>query len=470
MKLKTVHLFTIGCQMNVHDSEQILRGLNPLGYRFTESAHQADLVIVNTCTIRAKAEQKAFSLLGRLAEWKRDRPQMIIGVGGCLAQQEGQKIFDRAPHVDLVFGTQAIGRLPDLLRRIEQQRCRIVDVEMTGARVAFGPGDAHVQNVGVSHFVTIMQGCDNFCTYCVVPHVRGRETSRPPEAILAEIQTLVSAGVREVTLLGQNVNSYGKKEGLCSFAQLLERIDAIPGLLRIRFTTSHPKDLSEDLMVAIRDLEKVCTHIHLPVQSGANDVLKRMNRRYTRESYLDKVNRLRSLVADIAITSDIIAGFPGETHADFSQTLDLIRTVGFDSLFAFIYSDRPSAPAAGFRDKVAEPVKKDRLSQILELQGRITMEKHRAQVARTLPVLVEGYSKRQKETTAEWPEAIQWSGRTEANTIVNFIPGNDAASCARIETGRIVNVQIERALSHSLWGTPVCDAGLGLKGEPSYAA
>ena len=338
MITKHLYINTIGCQMNVYDSEQIARGMKTLRYKLTSFPDKADLIIVNTCAIREKAEQKVFSFLGRLDALKRKKPDLIIGVGGCVAQQEGAKILARVPHIDLVFGTNAIGRLPGIIEKIESKKCRVVDVEMTEEIEELDFISDKYDEGKITSYVTIMQGCDNYCTYCVVPYVRGKEASRYPEIIVSEIRNIVESGVKEVTLLGQNVNSYGKKKGLCSFPELLTLVNEIDGLLRIRFTTSHPKDLSDDLIIAFKHLDKLCNHIHLPVQSGSNNVLKRMNRKYTREIYLEKVDKLRNVCPDIAITSDIIVGFPGEEVADFRKTLDLIKQVEFDGLFAFKYS------------------------------------------------------------------------------------------------------------------------------------
>jgi len=470
---KYLYINTIGCQMNVYDSEQIGIRLAALGYRRTESVDKADLVIVNTCTIRAKAEQKAFSFLGRLTGLKRKKPGLIIGIGGCVAQQEGEKILKRVPHLDLVFGTQAIDRLPGLIRKIEDKRCRIVDVAMAEKPdlpdALFSPR----HDSQVSRFLTIMRGCENFCTYCVVPYVRGRETSRHPDSIVTEIRELVQSGVKEVTLLGQNVNSYGKKEGLCSFPQLLSRVNTLEGLLRIRFTTSHPKDFDEDLINAFSINEKLCNHIHLPVQSGSNRMLKRMNRKYTRELYLDKVTKLRDTCAEIAITSDIIVGFPGETDADFDETLDLMRAVEFDGLFAFMYSDRPNAPAAQFKDKVSEQQKSEKLQILLELQENITKMKNQALIGSIQPILAEGFSKKQLSGSLDHLyHAVQWTGRTSTNKIVHFYQNDNPDGCGSIIAGKLVHVKIERAYSHSLWGKPVDIefTAEGLKGEKSYAA
>ncbi len=470
---KRVYINTIGCQMNVYDSERIVNSLIPLGYETTPSVESADLIITNTCTIREKAEQKAFSFLGRLAKLKRKNKDLIIAVGGCVAQQQGQTILKRMSHVDLVFGTRALGRLPLAIEKIAKQRCRIVDVDMSSS-LEDEALQSHVLKADtVSKFVTIMRGCDNFCAYCVVPHVRGREISRDPALIIKEIEQLVNEGVREVTLLGQNVNSYGKKEGLCTFVELLSRINTIEGLSRIRFTTSHPKDLSGELINAFGSLEKLCNHLHLPIQSGSNRILKRMNRKYTREAYLTKVAELRVACPEISITTDIIVGFPGETLADFEDTLSLIRQMRYDSLFVFNYSDRPLVPSRKFTPKVPEKDKNTRLQQVLDVQKTITEEIHAARVGQTMPVLVEGHSKRQKMEYSERIDTpLQWSGRTTCNKIVNFIADGSTKAAPADFTGETVCVSIERALSHSLWGklkekASDCSA---LKGDRSYAA
>lgn len=325
----------------------------------------------------------------------------------------------------------------------------------------------------VSRFVTIMHGCDNFCTYCVVPYVRGRESSRQPDRILAEIRELVDNGVREVTLLGQNVNSYGKKEGLPDFTSLLEKINDIDGLKRIRFTTSHPKDLSENLIGAFGRLNKLCHHIHLPVQSGADSILKRMNRNYTSTQYLDKIKKLRQVCPDMAITSDIIVGFPGETERDFAATLELIETVGYDGLFAFKYSDRPNAPATRFSAKVAEHDKDQRLQRVLELQEAITLAKNRDLVGLTQEVLIESYRQKPSNGMGTAGEG-QWTGRTSTNKIVHMPAGDTAAGQADdIGQGFIIPVLIKKAFAHSLWGLPDGSGARtvnGPKGESSHAA
>lgn len=457
MHTKYVYIYTIGCQMNVYDSQQMEAFLAPYGYTATDDIDAADLIIANTCTIRAKAEQKAFSFLGRLATAKARRPELIVAIGGCVAQQEGKRILRRVPHVDIVFGTHAVSRLPDMVQQVAQRRCRIVDtaqVEGIDAR-EFLPVQAAPSPVNA--FITIMRGCDNYCTYCVVPHVRGREASRAAADIVAEIGLLVAGGVREVTLLGQNVNSYGQKEDWADFADLLTQVNAIEGLERIRFTTSHPKDLSESLMKAFRDLPKLCPHIHLPVQSGSDRILKKMNRKYTRADYLDRVARLREYCPGIAITSDIIVGFPGETEADYAATQSLIEAVGYDSLFVFMYSDRPNAAATRFGDKVDEAVKRQRLQQILTQQEVHTRRAHEALVGQRLEVLVEGRSKldngAEKAEERDRDEAgVQWMGRTGGNKIVNFNLAPIPAEVPENLTGHSVSVIIQRALAHSLWG------------------
>ena len=473
MKSKLLHINTIGCQMNVYDANQIAGVLAPLGYTGTDAIETADMVIVNTCTIREKAEQKAFSFLGRLAKIKKANPALIVAVGGCVAQQEGQAILKRMPHVDLVFGTHAIFRLPEMVRRIETSRCRIVDVRLSETIEADEPSTGSISGGQVAAFVTVMRGCDNFCTYCVVPHVRGREASRHPDRIVEEIRMLVGKGVREVTLLGQNVNSYGHKEGLCTFAELLERVNAIEGLGRIRFTTSHPKDLSAELVEAFGRLGKLCRHIHLPVQSGDDEILKRMNRKYSRKVYLEKIGRLREACPDIAVTSDFIVGFPGETDRQFQRTLNLIETVRYDGLFAFMYSDRPNAPAAAFSDKVNESVKKERLQALLDLQSTITREKHEAMVGGIHRVLVEGPSRDvDMSDSVNQSHQNRWTGRTSSNHIVHFSVPPARNPKKELLTGEFANIMIEGAYAHSLWGRFVDDSvgSTPEKGESSIAA
>jgi tRNA-2-methylthio-N6-dimethylallyladenosine synthase len=460
MTPKRLFINTMGCQMNVYDSGQIQNRLAPMGYTPTEDLEQADLIIVNTCSIRDKAEQKAFSFLGRLASLKQSNPGLIIGMGGCVAQQEGRRVLKRMPHVDLVFGTHAIGRLPKIIQRIQNLRCRVVDIDISETISENDFTTGPFPRADVSAFVTIMRGCDNYCTYCIVPYVRGRESSRPMDDILNEIRQLVDRGVREVTLLGQNVNSYGQKEGFGSFARLLEQVHGIEKLERIRFTTSHPKDLSTELIRSFQNLGKLCRHIHLPVQSGSDRILKRMNRRYTREQYLEKVFQLRHTCPDIAITSDIIVGFPGETAQDFEATLSLIDEVAFDGLFAFVYSDRPNAPAVRFQDKVDEAVQKQRLQRVLACQGNHTFSKNLSLVGTVQQILVDGVGDQRERPEPDGQPgmqegSLQWTGRTSTNKIVHFVQEAPQLSDNQMLTGQMLRIMIEEALPHCLVGRPL---------------
>jgi tRNA-2-methylthio-N6-dimethylallyladenosine synthase len=454
---KSLYIHTIGCQMNVYDSEQMTAVLQAVGYTAALAPEEADLVIVNTCSVRAKAEQKVFSLLGRLEAIKRRRPGLIVGVAGCVAQQEGPRLLKRAPHVDLVIGTRAVPRLADLVRKVEAGERPVVDLDLTTPAAGFPEATwaMDAPTGAVTRFITVMRGCDNFCAYCVVPHVRGREASRRPEAILDEVRRAVADGAREVTLLGQNVNSYGAQEGLCSFADLLARVNAVEGLGRIRFTTSHPKDLTPDLIESFGRLDKLCPHIHLPVQSGSDRVLDRMNRRYTRAHYLDIISKLRDSCSEIAVTTDMIVGFPGETRADFEATLDLMRQVHFDSLFAFIYSDRPKAPSIHLPDKVPAPEKRERLQELLRLQDGITRRKNAALVGTIQEVMAEGLSKRPSSAAHDASSPAQWTGRTPGNKVVNFHTGNGSGDVGNILPGRLVPVRIEAGFAHSLRGVRV---------------
>lgn len=422
--------------MNVHDSEQIMELLKGSGYETTKDAKKADLVIINTCSIREKAEQKAHSELGRFKELKLKKPDLIIGIGGCLAQQLGPKFLRKAPHLDLVFGTHNISRLPEILRDIENTRSRVVKTSFHKSVESLGIL-ALPRNGSVSAYVTVMHGCDNFCAYCVVPFLRGREESRKPQDIINEIAILADHGVKEVTLLGQNVNSYGRTMSGChDFSTLLKEIGRVGGIERIRFTTSHPKDISENIISCFVEVDKLCEHIHLPVQSGSNDVLKRMNRHYTREDYLSRVNRLREVCPGISITSDIIVGFPGETEEDFQETVDLMEEIRFDGVFSFKYSEREGTAAINFNNKVDEDVKNSRLQTVQSLQETHSLEKNRALEDSIEDVLVEGVSKNCRDDVM---------GRTRSNKIINFQGGADII-------GKTVSVNIIKAYLHSLRG------------------
>jgi tRNA-2-methylthio-N6-dimethylallyladenosine synthase len=448
-----VYIHTIGCQMNVYDSGRMISLLRPFGYHEHIQEESADVIIVNTCAIREKAVQKMASFIGRFSAVKKRQQGKILVIAGCVAQQEGEKLLKRFPYIDIVLGTSSIQELPSLLRRVEEGEGPFLETGL--AQEPEKAGDPVVYTSPVSDFVTIMRGCDNFCTYCVVPYVRGRETSRPPGEILAEIRARAAAGMKEVTLLGQNVNSYGKKEGLPSFAELLEDVNAVEGLSRIRFVTSHPKDLSAALIGAFNRLGKLCRHIHLPVQSGSDRILKKMNRGYTAREYKDKVRALREVAPDMAITTDIITGFPGERREDFEKTLRLVEDIGYDSLFAFSYSDRPNAPARKFSAKVSEKEKTERLHKVFSLQEEITRKKMENLVGRRLAVLVEGASKNQlrRENTAEDRET-ELTGRTAGNRVVNFSMGQHQGLDIDRLKGQIITVTIEKAFSNSLRGIP----------------
>jgi len=433
---KKLFIRTFGCQMNVHDSEQLTELLKGPGYERTDSAKEADLIIVNTCSIRDKAEQKVYSQLGRYRHLKKARPGLQLGVCGCVAQQQGAQLLEKIPCLDLVFGTHNIHRLPEFIARVEKTGRPVVETGFHETVPSIGIL-APPENGAVSAFVTIMQGCDNYCAFCVVPYLRGREESRKFHDILAEVRALAALGVREVTLLGQNVNSYGKGPGNGhSFAELLRAVGEVEGIERIRFTTSHPKDLTDDIIACFRDVQALCENIHLPVQSGSDDVLARMNRRYTSADYLERVRKLREACPEIAISSDIIVGFPGETRQDYQKTLDLMEKVRFDNLFSFQYSERKGTAAVGLDGKVDPEEKRQRLIDLQALQDRHTREKNDNQVGRTVKVLVEG-------TSRNTPRDV--TGRTRSNKIVNF-------TGAKTLIGKTVRVRIVEAFLHSLRG------------------
>ncbi|WP_457551829.1 tRNA (N6-isopentenyl adenosine(37)-C2)-methylthiotransferase MiaB [Desulfobacula sp.] len=445
------YINTIGCQMNVYDSEKLASILRSYGFEKTEDMDKADIVVCNTCSIRHKAEEKAFSFLGRFAKIKTTRPHLILVMAGCVAQQEGKKAFARVPYLDIVLGTQAFSRFGQHIDAIKSGKQKVVDIKDSPMIYEALPDISCFDENKISKFVTIMQGCENFCTYCVVPYVRGRERSRSPQNIVEEITLLVEAGVKEITLLGQNVNSYGQKEGGISFPRLLARINDISGIQRIRFATSHPKDLSLELISAIRDLDKVCNHLHLPVQSGSNKILKKMNRGYTREKYLNRILDLKKECPDIALSTDIIVGFPSETREDFNDTMALLREIEFDSIFAFAYSDRSSAPAAKFSNQIDENEKKERLNILLELQEYYTQKKNKELVGRSVDVLVEGKSNKTREGFEKNRSNMeQMQGRSESNKIVHF-------PSPHVNIGDIIKIKIKNAYPHSLWGHPLGD-------------
>lgn len=436
MEKKQLYIQTFGCQMNVQDSEKMAALLQDSGYETTDDPEGADLIIVNTCSIREKAAQKIYSQLGRFRSLKETKPQLLLGVGGCLAQERGERLFQRAPYLDLVFGTHQIHRLPDLIEAREKTGGKIAETDFC-EQIPSLAIPALPSAEAVSAFVTIMQGCDNFCAYCVVPHLRGREESRPLTEIVREVESLAAKGIREVTLLGQNVNSYGKTVGGGpDFADLICALGKVAGLERIRFTTSHPKDLSPRLIDCFGKVASLCEHIHLPVQAGSDLVLKRMNRGYTAGEYREKVDLLRRSCPEISITSDVIVGFPGEQEEDFQATLELMREIRFDNLFSFQYSEREGTAAVGMDGAVDGRVKRERLRILQDLQEEHTLAKNSARVGRVESVLVEGQSKNSGE---------EMTGRTRGNRIVNFPGGRDLV-------GKTAPVLITDAFLHSLRG------------------
>lgn len=426
--MKRYYIETFGCQMNVHDSEKMAGILRSEGYAEAENAKDADVIIFNTCSIRQKAEQKFFSELGRIKTLKKRRPDLKIAVAGCIAQQEGGKIIERASHVDYVIGPQNISILKDVINSesdavVIDDNLYITDMELPAER-----------KDNVRAWVNIMYGCNNFCSYCIVPYTRGREKSRASQSIINEIKDLAEKGYKEVTLLGQNVNSYKSD---VNFPGLLKEINKINGIKRIRFITSHPKDLSDELIYAIRDMEKVCEHIHLPLQSGSSKILNLMNRKYTYDDYMKKVEQLKREIPEIAITSDIIAGFPQETDEDHNLTINALKEIEFDGIFAFKFSPRPGTKASTMDGQLPDDIRSDRLSEILELQNKITERKNKELKGTIQEVLIEGVD---EKTTNKL------SGRTRTNKVVNVLFEST------VKPGDIIKVKITHTRRHSLEG------------------
>ncbi len=431
-----VHLITYGCQMNEYDTERVAGLLRERQYELTDDERSADVILLNTCAIREKAEEKVFSKLGELKRLKVDRPELVIGVMGCMAQLQQQTIFRRAPQVDLVFGSAAIARVGELVERARREGRPVLETgEAPLVKITARPPTAE----RLKAFVTVMEGCEKHCTFCVVPRTRGRERSHQPAAIVAEIEDLVAGGCREVTLLGQTVNAYGRDlTPPTDLAELFRRVNDVAGLERIRFTTSNPYNLTPKLIAAMRDVPKVCEWFHLPLQSGSDRVLARMNRGYTRAQYLDLVAALRDAEPAMAFSTDVIVGFPGETEADFEATVETVERVGYDNVFVFRYSRRPGTPAAAMPDQVADDVKADRNRRLLEVTQRVAAERSARLTGQRLEILVDGVSRR---------HAGELAGRTRCNRVVNF-DGH-----GRVAVGETVHVRITDALPHSLRGT-----------------
>jgi tRNA-2-methylthio-N6-dimethylallyladenosine synthase len=429
-------ILTWGCQMNIHDSEAIAGILQKMDYCPADTLKEADVIILNTCCVRENAERKVYGRIAQLKQFKQRKPNLILAVTGCMVQQPHvvEHISEKMPYVDILFGIKNVHKLPELIENSRLAELPVVEV-MGGSEIEENLPIERMDNSRA--WVTITYGCNNYCSYCIVPYVRGREKSRRPEDIIREVEGLAKEGFIEINLLGQNVNSYGKDlEKPVAFHELLRRVNDIDGIKRIRFLTSHPKDLSDELILAMKECEKVCEHIHLPVQAGSTRVLSMMNRKYSREHYLNLIEKLREAIPDIAISTDIIVGFPGETEEDFLDTLDLVKKVQFDSAYTFMYSKRKGTPAAEMPNQVDDEVKKDRLNRLMQVQDAITAKKNMMLKGTVQEVLVEGISKGNKN---------RLSGRTRTNRLVNFEGTEDLI-------GKLVNVKIIEPHTWSLLG------------------
>lgn len=446
---RKLYIKTFGCQMNEYDSAKMAEVLGAShGLEKTDNPEEADVLLLNTCSVREKAQEKVFSQLGIWREWKKARPNLVIGVGGCVASQEGVALRQRAPFVDIVFGPQTLHRLPQMLEYVQRKNAPAVDV--TFPEIEKFDNLPPPRAEGPTAYVSVMEGCSKYCTYCIVPYTRGEEVSRPLDDVIAEVATLAAQGVREVTLLGQNVNAYRGPMfdgGIADLALLITYVAAIDGIERIRYTTSHPIELSDSLIQVYEEVPKLVSHLHLPVQSGSDRILALMKRGHTVAEYKEKVRRLRAVRPDLSLSSDFIVGFPGETDADFQATMDLIEEVGFDHSFSFIYSPRPGTPAADYPDDVPHEVKQKRLAILQQRISEMAQEISRRMVGSVQRVLVEGPSRKSAATLA---------GRTENNRVVNF-PGS------RDLIGRFVQVRINEALPNSLRGEIVA-----IEEEPAF--
>ena len=434
---KYAFIETYGCAQNVNDSERILGMLIEMGYEKCDDKEKADIIIYNTCAVRENAELKVFGNIGALKALKRRKEDLIIGVCGCMMQQEhiAAEIKKKYKHVDIVFGTHAVYRFPEILKNVIEKKERVIDTTNSDG-VIFEDMPIAVSGT-VSEGVSVMYGCNNFCTYCIVPYVRGRERSRYKEEIVAEVESLAKRGIKEIMLLGQNVNSYGHDlENYIDFPDLLHEVSKVDGIERIRFMTSHPKDLSDKLICEIASNKKVCKQLHLPIQCGSNEVLKKMNRKYTKEDYLAKIAKVKEKIPGVTLTTDIIVGFPGETNEDFEHTIDVLEKVRYDSVFSFIYSKRVGTPAAKMDDVITPEEKKANFNRLLEVQNRISAEINAQYENKEVEILVEGESKTDKTFL---------TGRTDGGKIVNF-KGDKAL------VGSIIKVKITKAQTWSLFG------------------
>jgi tRNA-2-methylthio-N6-dimethylallyladenosine synthase len=435
---KTFYLETFGCQMNVHDSEKVIGTLRHEGYAQVENEADADLILYNTCSIRDKAEQKVFN---RLNDYKKLYASgKRFGVLGCVAQQEGERIFERAPYVSIVSGSASYRKLPEMLVRLEAGEKRITGLDDRQTEETFETEFTARTNPHRG-YITIIEGCDKFCAYCVVPYTRGKERSRTSTSVLAEARRLAEAGYTEIQLLGQNVNSYHDREGKLSFAELLAAVGQVPGIRRVRFTTSHPRDFTPDIVQAIDAVPSLCDHVHLPVQSGSTRLLAAMQREYSREEYLQRISWIHSAQRPISITTDIIVGFPGETEEDFEQTLGLLAEVGFDAVFAFKFSPRPNTPAIHLADSIPEEEKSRRLQVLLDGQREIQRSRYASHVGQVMEAAVEGYNRQRSQVI----------GRSSQNKTVNFTTPYPISPAP----GSYVPVRITQSYPNSLVGEAV---------------
>ena len=430
-------ILVYGCQMNIADAERMEGQLQAAGYARTEETANADIILINTCCVRETAEDKVYGKIGEVKKIKEKNPKLIFGIAGCMAQKEGDNLMRRAPHIDFVLGTGKVQELTRIIAEIRAEHSPVVDVALSDSEIA---EDLPVARGGkFSAWVPIMYGCNNYCTYCIVPYVRGRERSRAPEEVVAEVRRAVAEGYREVTLLGQNVNSYGKDHKEADFADLLRMVDEVEGIRRVRFMTSHPKDISDKLIDTIKSGAHICEHIHLPVQYGSSRLLKAMNRGYTVEKYRERALRVREALPEASLTTDLIVGFPGETEEDFAEMLSFLREMRYDSAYTFLYSKRSGTPAATMANQVADDVKHARLNRLMEEQNAISRAINERLMGAELEIMVEGASKNDPRV---------WSGRTRTNKIVLFPHGTEAE-------GDFVQVKINQPQTWLLKGEVV---------------
>lgn len=436
---RRLYVDTFGCQMNMHDSQRIVALMAGEGYLPTNDPEEADLIVLNSCSVREKAEHKVRSKAGEMKPVKKRRPEVVLAIGGCVAQQEGQRLLKRIPHADLVFGPDHLARLPELVREVQTKRVRLEETEFVDRRQYRFPEIPENAPRQVSAFVSVMKGCDKFCSFCIVPYTRGREVSRPARDIVEEVRRFADNGTREVVLLGQTVNAYGKRprDGQVPFHELLAQVADVPGIDRVRFTSPHPSDFSRGQIEAFRDIPELCPHMHLPVQSGSSDVLKAMRRGYTREEYLEVVSTLRAIAPQVALTTDIIVGFPGETEADFEETMSLLEVVRYHAAFSFAYSERVGTRALRIEPAVPVEERFRRLRVLQTRQDEITGERLKEAVGRRQQVLIEGPSKTNPSRS---------TGRNGENRPVH-VDG-------QYEPGTLLGVEIVEAYKHSLLARP----------------